>query len=55
MLETPRASAIPFANTVFPLPRVPESAIIDPGTSFKASFFPASRVSSVEQEIIDIS
>ncbi|MCL2294745.1 MAG: hypothetical protein FWC36_07765 [Spirochaetes bacterium] len=54
MLETPSPSAIPFAKTVLPLPRDPDSAIIEPGTSFRASFFPALIVSSVEHDAIVI-
>jgi len=51
-LEIPSPSAIPFVKTVFPLPKGPESAIIEPGISFKASFFPASKVSLSEHDKI---
>jgi len=47
-LEIPSPSASPFVKTVFPLPRVPDSAIIEPGISFKARFFPALKVSLSE-------
>jgi hypothetical protein len=46
----PSPFAIPFVKTVFPLPRGPQSVIIEPGTSFKARFFPASKVSLSEYE-----
>ena len=54
-LEIPSPSAIPFVKTVLPLPRVPESAIIEPGVSFKARFFPALKVSLSENDKIVIS